>query len=64
MELELELLPFLKVNSKNAVKLACQTHKTPFYLVHSSVFGEVREFVGEIKYAFDMMINFCVCVFT
>ena len=48
----LELLLFLNMKSRNAVKLAMKLAKCCFIMLHSSVFGKVRELVGEIKYAF------------
>ena len=48
----MELLLFLTVKSKNSVKLARETREILVYHIAFSVFGKVRELVGEIKYAF------------
>ena len=48
----LEILLILNVNSTNMVKLAVKLAKVRSISLHSSVFGKVRELVGQIKYAF------------
>ena len=54
------------MKSRNAVKLAMKVTKSCFIILHSSVFGKVRELVGEIKYAFvaSAMINGNIHLFT
>ena len=50
----MELLLFLTVKSKNSVNLARETREILVYHIAFSVFGKVRELVGEIKYAFAL----------
>ena len=58
----MESLPFKSVSSKNAVKLACETVKLCFIVLHSSSgFGKVRELVGKIKYAFVFRAHSYMC---
>ena len=53
----LALLLFLNMKSGNAVKLVRETSELLFYMLHSSVFGKVREVVGEVKYAFVSQVR-------
>ena len=53
----MELLLFLTVKSKNSVNLSRETREILVYHITFSVFGKVRELVGEIKYAFVMITN-------
>ena len=43
------LLPLMRVNSKNAVIKPAKLVKFRFTVLHSSIFGKVRELVGEIS---------------
>ena len=45
------------MKSGNAVKLVRETSELLFYMLHSSVFGKVREVVGEVKYAFVSQVR-------
>ena len=40
------------MNSKSGIKLTHETQEIMFTALHSSVFGKVRELVGEILYTF------------
>ena len=53
----LAILLFLNMKSGNAVKLVRETSELLFYMLHSSVFGKVREVVGEVKYAFVSQVR-------